>query len=154
MSDRKFRTNAEMARHYFFELLDDGIEHSVTEITGYVFDKTDKRGVSGGQLTQSMISSAIRGYFLKDEKTYIQTRRGFYKKRDVSVSVDIKTEVHGLITKVLRNAKNDINRCFIIDVSKLNASAGEITELQKLSEHILAVLSDLIDYSSGGDSNE
>jgi hypothetical protein len=76
-----FRSNAELARHFFKELLEDGKEHSYREIKGYVLDKTDGRGVDGERMTDETIHSAIWYMFRQEQDTsYIQTRKGYYQK--------------------------------------------------------------------------
>jgi hypothetical protein len=76
-----FKSNTEMARHYFRELMADGQEHSTKEINDYIHDKAETYGVDGKRLTDETIHSAIWYMFRQDrDVTYMQTRKGFYQK--------------------------------------------------------------------------
>jgi hypothetical protein len=76
-----FRSNAELARHFFKELLEDGKEHSYREVRDYVLDKTDGRGVDGERMTDETIHSAIWYMFRHERDTdYLQTHKGYYQK--------------------------------------------------------------------------
>lgn len=46
-----FSSNADMARHLFKELLNDGQEHSTKEINNYIFEKPVGWGVDSERLT-------------------------------------------------------------------------------------------------------
>jgi hypothetical protein len=99
-----------MVRHLFKELLDDGEEHSYKEISSYINDKTNRRSVDGGRLTDESIHSAIWYIFRHDNDfRYAQTRKGYYQKNNAqSLLSDGKAGLRQFSLRALGEAKEKI----------------------------------------------
>jgi hypothetical protein len=105
-----FKSNAEMVRHLFKEMLDDGKEHSYKEICDYINDKTKGRNVEGGRLHDKTIYAAI-WYLFKNENDfrYAQPRKGYYQKNSAeSLLGDGKTGLRQFALRTLNEAKEKI----------------------------------------------
>jgi hypothetical protein len=109
-SQQMFNSNADMVRHFFQELLDDGKEHSYKEICSYINDKTNGRRVDGGRLTDETIHSAIWYLFKHDNDfRYAQTRKGYYQKNSAeSLLGNGKNSLRQVSLQTLSEAKEKI----------------------------------------------
>lgn len=73
-----FRSNAEEIRHYCKELLEDGQEHTLSEMKEY----TKKHSERGYEFTEAMYAGSIKTMIDSGNGQYIIMRRGVYKKSD------------------------------------------------------------------------
>ena len=71
-----FKSNAELIRYYFKELLEDGEEHKLAEIKNYAKTHSD----SGHELTNAMFAGTIKTLVESGDGQYEIPRRGVYKK--------------------------------------------------------------------------
>lgn len=122
---QQFRSNSDMARHFFKELLEDGQEHSAKEINEYIFDKTGSTGVDGARLTDETIHSAIWYLFRHDhDLSYIQIRKGYYQRNTVeNLLGDGPNSFRSNVVRVLSDAKKIIQQF---------ASVPNLTEREQL----------------------
>lgn len=104
-----FRSNADMARHLFKELLKDGQEHSSKEINDYIYDKTNGIGVDRDRLTEETIHSAIWYMFRHDhDLSYMQTCKGYYQRNTVdNLLGDSPNSLRGSAIRILSDAKKN-----------------------------------------------
>jgi hypothetical protein len=110
-----FRSNADMVRHYFKELMADGQERSTKEINEYIHEKSDGQGVDGKRLTDETIHSAIWYMFRQDhDVSYTQTRKGFYQKSTANDMVEnaknnlcaVAVRKLDTVTRAIKNAES------------------------------------------------
>ncbi len=130
-----FRSNSDMARHLFKELLKDGQEHSAKEINDYIFDKTNGMGVDGERLTEETIHSAIWYMFRHDhDLSYMQARKGYYQRNTVeNLLGDSPNSLRGNAIRVLSDAKKTIQQF----TSVPNLSEQERQELIPMKKSIM-----------------
>ena len=72
----KFKSSAELIRHYFKELLEDGKEHKLAEIKNYA--KSHAKG--GKELTNAMFAGTIKILIESGDGKYENPSRGVYRK--------------------------------------------------------------------------
>ncbi|HBT64807.1 MAG TPA: hypothetical protein DEB10_09140 [Ruminococcaceae bacterium] len=144
-----FGSNADMARHLFKELLNDGQEHSAKEINNYIYEKTGGWGVDGERLTDETIHSAIWYMFRHDhDLSYMQTRKGFYQKNSAeNLLGSDKNSLRGIAIKVLSDAKKTIQQYLAVP----GLSEQEQRKLIPIRKAILEEVSNAI-YAIGADN--
>ncbi|MDD4494428.1 MAG: hypothetical protein PHV32_08805 [Eubacteriales bacterium] len=144
-----FRSNADMARHLFKELLNDGHEHSAKEINNYIYEKTGGWGVDGERLTDETIHSAIWYMFRHDhDLSYMQTRKGYYQKNNVDTLLgDGKNSLRGISIKVLSDAYKTIQQYLSVP----GLSEQEQRELIPIRKAILEEVRNAIGTIGAGD---
>ena len=103
-----FRSNADLARHYFRELMEDGQEHSIKEIDSYIFAKSAGQDTHGKRFTNRKIDSTLSYVFRHDPgSNYIHIRKGWYRKnvggdRTVRSTAD---SARYLVNELMENAQ-------------------------------------------------
>ncbi len=133
-----FNTTGDLIRHYFFELLEDGQEHSTKEIANYVFEKTGGVGISGERLADTSIHSAVWYCVRKPEALYVQTRRGHYMKNTATTMLGRGGySLYGKSLKILDEAAERIKECFAAGAANTGFSSGELEAMNALEKFIL-----------------
>lgn len=133
-----FKTTGDLIRHYFFELLEDGQEHSAKEIADYIFQKMSGVDIAGARLADTTIHNAIWYCVRRHEALYVQTRRGYYMKNTAQTMLSRGGySLYGKSLKILDGAVESIKECFAAGVGNTAFSPDELKSLNELETFIL-----------------
>jgi|GEM_PF-4569305 len=136
-----FLSNTEMAKCYLKECLSDENEHSREELLKYVLSKTNGIDISGKELSEAVINSALWS-MCKVENVCENTRRGIYISADIGIYSDMAPAFQR-VSKIAEKARDDIDNCFVVDIIKLEISDEELLTAQKYAEKITGLLQEI-----------
>lgn len=152
-----FRTTGDLIRHHFFELLEDGQEHSAKEIANYVFEETGGVDIAGERLSDTTIHNAIWYHIRKHEALYVQTRRGYYRKNTAEAMLSRGGySLYGKSLKILDEAAESIRDCFATGAVNTIFSPDELKTMHELEKSILECVAKAKEeiMATGGQGNE
>lgn len=137
----KFYSNTTMLKHYIRELLSDGQEHSIPEIAQYIFDQTEQIGVNGKPFAPNIINNALHSMVYADGEVQ-NVRRGVYKRghQIVDNSRLSADQILNNGIRVLDQAVERLDRCFMINLHDSEISYDEILRLGQYGRQIRDVL--------------
>ena len=137
-----FKSDAELIRHYFEELLSDGQEHTIHDVLAHVLCCNGDIGTNGKPITYEKVQNVLFQFVRSKGSGYRMARRGCYVKEDtptVSQTTQINT-LHSTCDNALRilaDAEIGVRNCFMSYFSIMEAS-GEINPSLRNTE--LAVI--------------
>ena len=134
-----FKSDAEMIRYYFKELLSDGEEHSRLDIISYVKQRYGETGISGASLTNSMFDSAIKT-LLSSNADYYYVRRGVFKWHGETRLESSLTNVCDNIKRVLKTAEASIRGNITTCLLSKNISNDKAFALRDTVMDVIAIL--------------
>ena len=129
--NKKFFSTTEMIRHHFDALLSDGKEHETNKIQKYILSKTKGKRLDGGDITQSMIASAIREAVIAPNSRMHSVRRGCYQLREYNAESVLANMAIALI-----RAKREFDNNCIVDFTQCKITGDELSEIQNAVKKI------------------
>lgn len=131
----EFSTTTDMVRHYCAELLEDGKEHTLTEIRDYVNQQTGQRDINGSRLMPQHIYSALYNGFER-------CGRGVYKmiSADPSMAQQAEQSEAGKLLRGLNRMETEFSKAFYLNYCDVSLANVDIKELHNIAMQMRILL--------------
>ena len=140
-----FKSDAELIRHYFEELLSDGREHTIHEVLAYVLSCNGDIGANGKPITYNKVQNALFQFVRSKNCGYIMARRGCYIKEHAPAKPQA-TRPHTLHSacdnalQILADAEIGIRGCFMSYLSVMEEAGGVNQSLRNTEQAVITSL--------------
>lgn len=140
-----FRSNPEMIRHYFNELLSDGQEHSLGEVKEYIMNACEGKSVTGDTLTIPTITSTVHAMVRENYPDLLQTRRGHYMKQPISEEATAVKTMLQRAKNVLQETQSKLTKVYSVDL-RLPYFFENLPQMQAHARHLRDAVRAAIEY--------
>jgi len=145
----KFKSDCELIRHYFKQLLSDGKDYTIHEVLAYIIRQHGEIGINGKTINYAKVQNALFQFMRSGNSCYTMAGRGSYIKsetvaeKQISNSVTINPVCDNALW-ILRAAEIGVRNCFSSYHSILEMSGGGDFHLRNTEQAVATLLEQAI----------